>query len=256
LPSSLRDDIAARLASLNLTPDTDRLDQHLLVDDRVLRRLLATADVTPDSTVLDVGAGPGTIADAIAPSVAHVVALELDWRFAPLLRAVAERRGNVTVTFGDVRLRLPEVDAIVASPPWGLLELLASALVRRPVASVTIIASTVFADASTATSDSPAFDRTSVFVQSRYAAESVERVPPSAFLPEPRRPGVLMKLRRQDNSRSRRAFARALATPGRRRVRDFAASIVRQRRDLGVNPQLRLQQLTTTAIAEIWDALA
>jgi 16S rRNA (adenine1518-N6/adenine1519-N6)-dimethyltransferase len=254
LSSSLRRDVAARLAALGITLDPDRRDQHLLVDEGQLRRLLDAADVPSDATVLDIGAGPGTIADALASSVAHVFALEVDWRFAPLLREVAERRGNITVTFGDARLQLPEAHAIVASPPWGLLEQLARSLLVRPVETATMITSPAFAAAATAVVSDAAFGRTSVLVRSRFAAEVIGTVEPGAFLPEPRRPGALLRLERDDTSRERRAFARALAHPGKRRVRDLAAS-VGVRLPSGVGAQRRLQQLTSGDIAAIWEAL-
>ncbi|WP_459798745.1 class I SAM-dependent methyltransferase [Herbidospora sp. RD11066] len=55
--------------------------------------------LTPETTLLDVGCGPGTITADLASRVAHVTATEIGPDELDLARAEAERRGTPNVTF-------------------------------------------------------------------------------------------------------------------------------------------------------------
>jgi SAM-dependent methyltransferase len=59
-------------------------------DDRV-RMTLAALDATKDSRVLDIGAGPGTLAIPLAPRVKDITAVEPGAGMAEILRAHAQR---------------------------------------------------------------------------------------------------------------------------------------------------------------------
>jgi SAM-dependent methyltransferase len=59
-------------------------------DDRV-RTTIASLEITPDSRVLDIGAGPGTLAIPLAPLVREVMAVEPGAGMVAILKAHAER---------------------------------------------------------------------------------------------------------------------------------------------------------------------
>jgi SAM-dependent methyltransferase len=59
-------------------------------DDRV-KTTVAALNITPDSRVLDIGAGPGTLAIPLAPLVREVMAVEPGAGMMAILRAHAER---------------------------------------------------------------------------------------------------------------------------------------------------------------------
>lgn len=65
-------------------------------DDPFLRRLRGVTD--PSSTVIDVGAGTGRFALALAPSVEHVTAVDPSEGMLGILRRDAERVGATSVT--------------------------------------------------------------------------------------------------------------------------------------------------------------
>jgi SAM-dependent methyltransferase len=66
-------------------------------DDRV-RTTIASLDITPDSRVLDIGAGPGTLAIPLAPLVKDITAVEPGAGMVEILRAHAERDGIRNIT--------------------------------------------------------------------------------------------------------------------------------------------------------------
>ena len=78
------------------------LGQNFLVDESYLDRIVAAADLTRDDTVLEVGPGLGTLTARLAAQAGRVVAVELDDRLIPLLRAEFALNDNVHIVQGDI----------------------------------------------------------------------------------------------------------------------------------------------------------
>lgn len=81
------------------------LGQHFLVDENILEKILAAAELKETDLVIDIGAGPGALSLALAKKTAGVLAVEQDEGLAALLQEEACRRGleNIYVVRGDVR---------------------------------------------------------------------------------------------------------------------------------------------------------
>ncbi|HVP21983.1 MAG TPA: 16S rRNA (adenine(1518)-N(6)/adenine(1519)-N(6))-dimethyltransferase RsmA [Anaerolineaceae bacterium] len=94
-------DTAALLRAHDLSPRKG-LGQNFLVDDAALRRVIQAADISPDSTVLEVGPGLGHLTRYLARSAGKVVAVELDRNLIPVLQEVLGGAPNVQVVQGDI----------------------------------------------------------------------------------------------------------------------------------------------------------
>jgi len=92
-------DIAELLSTHGLQPSR-ALGQNFVADPNTVRRIARLAEVGPESSVLEIGAGLGSLTLALAETGARVVAVELDRYILPVLRAVAEPLG-VEVVEGD-----------------------------------------------------------------------------------------------------------------------------------------------------------
>jgi 16S rRNA (adenine1518-N6/adenine1519-N6)-dimethyltransferase len=66
-----------------------RLGQNFLADPDLRERVVAAAGVGPEDEVLEIGAGPGTLTAELSRRARRVVAVELDRRLLPALRAAA-----------------------------------------------------------------------------------------------------------------------------------------------------------------------
>jgi 16S rRNA (adenine1518-N6/adenine1519-N6)-dimethyltransferase len=77
------------------------LAQHFLVDDDTLDKILETADLKSDDTVIEVGPGLGLMTDELARCAGWVIAIELDNRLASILRETLQHE-NVVVLNEDV----------------------------------------------------------------------------------------------------------------------------------------------------------
>jgi 16S rRNA (adenine1518-N6/adenine1519-N6)-dimethyltransferase len=123
-PAAIRD--LAR--QLELRP-TKSLGQNFLHDANTIRRIVRTADVTPDDVVLEVGPGLGSLTLGLLPAAERVVAAEIDPRLAAQLPATVAARvpdyaDRLTVVAADA-LRLPELTGppptvLVANLPYNV----------------------------------------------------------------------------------------------------------------------------------------
>ena len=84
------------LARHGVTPNKG-LGQHLLISRRALDAVVAAADLAPDDSVLEVGAGPGVLTRELAQRARRVVAVELDRMVLPMLRETTADLKNVEI---------------------------------------------------------------------------------------------------------------------------------------------------------------
>jgi len=109
------------------------LGQNFLVDPNGLDKVMLAAEVGPKDTVLEIGAGLGSLTVLLAQAARQVVALEIDRGLLPPLTKVTSAYKNVRIVEGDV-LKLPLEDLVpgegylvVANIPYYI----SSAIIRR-----------------------------------------------------------------------------------------------------------------------------
>lgn len=78
------------------------LGQHFLIDRNVLDHIVEAAGLTPDTNVLEVGPGIGTLTRALSEAAGRVAAVEIDTRLIPILKETTGDRENVAIIEGDV----------------------------------------------------------------------------------------------------------------------------------------------------------
>jgi len=94
-------DVPRLLRQYGLRPD-QRLGQVFLVDPVALRRVTEAADITKSDTVLEIGAGLGSLTRYLAARAGSVIAVELDANLIPPLEHVLSPYHNVLVVQGDI----------------------------------------------------------------------------------------------------------------------------------------------------------
>ena len=94
-------DVRGVLEQWGLRPSKG-LGQNFLVDQTVLDKIVAAAELTSDDVVLEVGAGLGTLTERLAQNAGRVIAVELDQRLMPVLQDALSNFDNVTLIQGDI----------------------------------------------------------------------------------------------------------------------------------------------------------
>jgi len=189
-----------------------RLGQHFLRDPKVVKTILAAAELVPTDTVLEIGPGQGVLTDPLASRVARLVAVELDDTLALDLKERYAERPSVQIVHADIL----KVDlGVLAQDP---------SLSRLPARPLKILGNLPYSITS------PIFEKlmpwtgwdTGVFliqreVAARIAAhpgsrdygiltlavqlfadaEMVLQVPPGAFQPPPKVSSSVIRLRRK-----------------------------------------------------------
>ena len=99
--------VAQLLRQYDLAPKKG-LGQNFLTDPAALGRIAGAAEITPDSAVLEIGPGLGSLTRHLAQQARRVVAVELDKRFLPVLAEVLQPWNNVTILQGDILDQQPD----------------------------------------------------------------------------------------------------------------------------------------------------
>jgi 16S rRNA (adenine1518-N6/adenine1519-N6)-dimethyltransferase len=87
------------------------LGQNFLQDPLALEAIVSAAEIQPTDTVLEIGPGLGSLTRYLAVSAREVVAVELDEKLIPPLKAVLAPYQNVRLIHGDI-LKLSPRDLI------------------------------------------------------------------------------------------------------------------------------------------------
>ena len=89
------------LEHYNIDPKKS-LGQNFIHDTNMLEKIVSTADLLPDSRVVEVGPGTGALTRFIAEQAKHVIAVELDERMRPVLEGELAQFDNVRLVFKDI----------------------------------------------------------------------------------------------------------------------------------------------------------
>ena len=176
--------------------------QHFLLDLNITRKIARLAGPLEGQTVIEVGPGPGGLTRALLEAGAHVVAVEKDARFLPLLEELAAAAdGRLTLVQGDA-LKVDEAALaggpghVVANLPYNVgTPLLIKWLTGpwRPI-SMTLMFKKEVADRIAAPVGGDAYGRLAVVCQALCHAKVVMDLPARAFTPPPKVASAVVRL--------------------------------------------------------------
>ncbi len=257
-------DIAELLSAHGLTPSR-ALGQNFVADPNTVRRIARLAEVGPGSSVLEIGAGLGSLTLALAETGARVVAVELDRYLLPVLRAVAEPVGVEVVEGDAMTLPMEELLQARGGGVWSLVANLpynvATPLVMRTLVEVPavqhllVMVQREVGERMAAHVGDDAYGSVSVRVAYFANASVVGRVPASVFVPRPRVESVLVRFDRRpapavspDDVSYERLATVVKAGFGQRRkmLRRSLAGVVEAEafERAGIRPDARAEELT------------
>ena len=202
-----------------------RLGQNFLIDDHVIRKILAAADISKKDTVVEIGPGIGTLTQYLAEAAGRVIAVEIDENLLPVLGDTLSEYDNVTVVNQDILKcdirelirsggkepggtesnsveKCDDQEAackIVANLPYYITTPIIMGLLEGgvPAESITVMVQKEVAERMAAGPGSKIYGALSLAVQ--YYAETylAANVPPNCFMPRPAVGSAVIRLTRR-----------------------------------------------------------
>jgi 16S rRNA (adenine1518-N6/adenine1519-N6)-dimethyltransferase len=187
--SSLDSTIRQLCAKHNLRINTD-LGQHFLRDEDILERIVESGNITPDDTIIEIGAGLGILTKELALRAKKVMAIELDGRWIPIAKEYAGEGAKAQLEFiqgNALHVAFPtEPYKIIANIPYHITSpLLRHAFLesQRAPLSLTLLIQREVAEKIADPHDAGIL---TIMVGLFGKATLVTKVPPGAFIPPPK----------------------------------------------------------------------
>ena len=189
-----------------------KFGQNFLIDPHVLEKIIASAGVTKDDMVLEIGPGIGTMTQYLAESAGRVVAVEIDNNLIPILQETLKDYDNVTVIHNDIlKVDIAELAEkynggrpikVVANLLYYITTPIIMGLFEShvPIDNITVMVQKEVADRMQEGPGSKNYGALSLAVQ--YYAEPyiVANVPPNCFIPRPSVGSAVIRLTRHKDA--------------------------------------------------------
>lgn len=174
------------------------LGQNFLIDQNILHKIVAAADLSHDSGVLEIGPGIGALTEKLAQAAGKVLAVEIDGRLIPVLRDTLSPYPHVEVVHSDIlkadlaslfheHFSSSSEISVVANLPYYIttpiiMKLLESGL---PFTHIVVMVQKEVADRMAAKPGGKDYGILSIAVQYYSEVETVIHVPRTVFIPQP-----------------------------------------------------------------------
>ena len=203
-PTIARREVTNRiLKAFHLRADKS-LGQNFLVEESVVARIAAAAELTPADKVLEIGPGIGTLTQALARTGAQVTSVELDQRLLPVLAETVGCYANVRIVHGDIlKTDIPALlggDSfkVAANLPYYITTPIIMHLLEQglPLERLVVMVQKEVAERMTAAPGSRAYGAISVAMQYYTEPRLAFVVKAGSFLPAPKVDSAVLVCRR------------------------------------------------------------
>jgi 16S rRNA (adenine1518-N6/adenine1519-N6)-dimethyltransferase len=193
---NLRSQTINVLKSNNIRLDK-RKGQNYLINQGILSRIVNSAELSTGDTVLEIGAGIGTLTLPLAEGAKKVVAVEQDIKIADVLKKRLDDLDihNVEVIVGDAtQIDFPEFNKVVSNLPYKISSPITFKLLEHDFDSAVLMYQKEFAERMVAEPGNKNYSRLSVMIHFGAKVTMLFDVPPSAFIPQPKVSSAVIKL--------------------------------------------------------------
>ena len=221
-------EIQELLSAAGVSPNR-KLGQHFLVDLNLMRLLVDSARIGPGDVVLEIGAGTGSLTEALAEQAGPVITVELDRTLAGIVQSQLADAENVRIINADVlsgkgiinpavadavteaQARLRSIAPIqgrvllVSNLPYDVASSVMINFVKGPVTvdAMFVTIQKEVAERMTARPGSRDYGTLSIFLQATGEVETLRRLKPSVFWPPPAVDSAMIRYVR-DRDKTRR----------------------------------------------------
>lgn len=180
--------------------------QNFLVDERVLDKIVSSAEISKDDVVLEVGPGIGTLTQALARRAKKVITVEIDKTLIPILEELLSDFENIEIINEDILkvdiAALAEQNGgkpmkVVANLPYYITTPIIMNILEKglPVESITVMIQKEVAYRMQAQPKSKDYGSLSLVTQYYCEPYLVANVPQNCFMPRPNVDSAVIRLK-------------------------------------------------------------
>jgi len=255
------------------------LGQNFLIDNNILNKIVETADLTEEDTVIEIGPGIGSLTQKMAETGARVIAVELDDRLIPVLKESLNVYNNIEIVHGDAL----EVDfsqlvdgsfKLVANLPYYITTPIIMRLLEEgfDVEKIVVMIQKEVGERMVASPGGKDYGILSIGVQYHSNPRIAFVVPPTVFIPQPKVESVVVDLKVKDKQNleilDEEFFFKVVKSAFHQRRKTIRNSLSKApymnlNRDLidqaleevGIDPRRRAEKLSIETFAQLSNAL-
>lgn len=180
--------------------------QNFLIDEHVLNKIIAAAELSKDDYVIEIGPGIGTMTERMAPECRHVTAIEIDKELIPILSETLSGFDNVDIINEDVlKVDLNKLIAerndnkpvkVVANLPYYITTPIIMSLLENkiPIDTITVMVQKEVAERMMVGPGTKDYGALSLAVQYYAKPYIVANVPMNCFIPRPNVASAVIRL--------------------------------------------------------------
>lgn len=171
--------------------DTDRFDQHFLIDENTINTFIEEANLSKKDIVVEIGPGKGQITSLIAPKVKKLICIELDERLKSYLKKIQDKYKNIDIIYSNVLEEyIPECNKIITSLPYSIIEPFINKLLKCKFDEIIMIIGKRYADGVI----NNELNKLSLLTNCYFKTTYIMDIPPEYFNPSPRVMSAMIKL--------------------------------------------------------------
>ena len=167
--------------------DTNYLDQHFLIDNKIINDLVNEVDPKNSDSIVEIGPGKGVITKQILPYVNDYTVIEKDSNLIPFLEQYKDLK---IINANVLDIDIPNCNNIVTSLPYSITEPFIYKLLNTQFNKLIMICGNNYAISVLNKNNNKLSILTNLFFNINY----IEEIKPSSFKPEPKVLSALITL--------------------------------------------------------------
>lgn len=174
-----------------------RKGQNYLIDSNILQKIVNYANLSKEDTILEIGAGIGTLTIPLAKNSGKVIAIEQDQKIAAILEKRLSDLGilNVEVLTADAtKIDFPKFNKVVSNLPYKISSPITFKLLEYDFDFAVLMYQLEFAERMVAKPGDSNYSRLSLMLHFCADIELLFEVSKHCFFPEPKISSAVIKL--------------------------------------------------------------
>ncbi|MDD5738931.1 MAG: 16S rRNA (adenine(1518)-N(6)/adenine(1519)-N(6))-dimethyltransferase RsmA [Candidatus Pacebacteria bacterium] len=179
-----------------------KFGQNFLISENVLNKIIKTANISPQDTILEIGPGLGVLTFELAKRANKVIAIEKDRKFFEIFKKSLETRGikNVSLVNGDaLKVQRSTLNVqrykLVANLPYNIATAVIMKFLQAENPPQQIVAMIQKEVAQRITATPPQMNKLAIFCQFYSTPKIIDIVPPTAFYPKPKVDSAILEFK-------------------------------------------------------------